>query len=264
MNKIETCCHVIGSFEVSAGTLRAQDLIPAFLNVLREVHPEGYQQAMIPACGFAMVPAHALEDEDAEWWGKEASHVLEHLFDVLNEHSPEGFTFGAHEGDGACFGYWPIADDLLDSHSYDWPPSDPDAASDWASDHSNDAIAYAAGWTQSGTGYGPKQAKAEWPLCPGFDWADGLPDWDCGLTEESDFEYRTVLMDQGGYFAAIPKVNGWELVNAFGINPEPELHDEEGKATGVMYIGEHCIEAVYRRRNPEEDYTNGERQLHHQ
>jgi hypothetical protein len=102
-----------GCVTVSNATLRSQDLLPKFLDALRVVAPEAHQQMMMPGCGFPAVPSHALEDEDDEWWDSEDCAYLlnEVLFDALNEHAPEGYYFGSHEGDGACFGFWQHEDD---------------------------------------------------------------------------------------------------------------------------------------------------------
>lgn len=37
--------------------------------------------------------------------------VINDVFDVLNEYAPEGYYFGTLEGDGACFGFWPLYND---------------------------------------------------------------------------------------------------------------------------------------------------------
>jgi len=90
------------------GTLRPQDLIPAFTEALSLVDPTGYAQWTISA-PFGIVPAHALEDDGAEWWQSEdCPHTLEALFDALDAAAPEGFYFGAHEGDGSDFGFWRV------------------------------------------------------------------------------------------------------------------------------------------------------------
>lgn len=89
---------------VSHGTLRRQDLIPAFLTAIRDT-PE-YEQMI--AAPFGPIPAW-VEDEgdDCEWWeSEEAGFLLEELFDALDSYAPDGYYFGAHPGDGSDFGFW--------------------------------------------------------------------------------------------------------------------------------------------------------------
>lgn len=82
---------------ISHGTLRTQDLIPAFLDTLAELAPAHH--AALCAQPFGPVPSYALEDEDADWWHSEdASYLLEELTDLLSEHAPEFCFFGASEG----------------------------------------------------------------------------------------------------------------------------------------------------------------------
>ena len=94
---------------ISHATHRYQDLIPKFLECLKEIAPDHYEQLM--TLPFGPIPAHAMEDDDAEWWdSEEAGWLLEGLFDALNEHAPEGTCFGAHEGNGSDFGFWEYED----------------------------------------------------------------------------------------------------------------------------------------------------------
>lgn len=90
---------------VSWSTLRPQDLIPAFLDVLK--HTPEYVQMM------NVVPSYAIEDDDADWWDSdECSFFLnETLFDTLNNYAPDGYYFGSHEGNGSDFGYWEVIND---------------------------------------------------------------------------------------------------------------------------------------------------------
>jgi hypothetical protein len=44
--------------------------------------------------------------DDAYWQDEVSDFDLEELFDILNNHSLPYFSFGAHEGDGADYGYW--------------------------------------------------------------------------------------------------------------------------------------------------------------
>jgi hypothetical protein len=98
---------------VSHGTLRPQDLVPAFLSVLEELAPSHYAALMVQP--FPLPPSYAMEDEDSEWWqSEECGYFLEELYDLLDEHAPEGTYFGAHEGDGSDFGFWPIEYDSED------------------------------------------------------------------------------------------------------------------------------------------------------
>lgn len=84
------------------GTLRMQDLIPAFLDALWQVAPAA-------AASFQSIQDRAQGREGSAWWdGEEAAAMLERLTDTLNEHAPEGHYFGAHPGDGADFGFWKV------------------------------------------------------------------------------------------------------------------------------------------------------------
>lgn len=86
------------------GTMRNQDLILAFLDVAQKIAPSECAQ-------ISSVSSYVLEDDDAEWWTSEDAHyLLEELFDLLNQYAPEGFYFGAHEGDGSDYGFWRIPD----------------------------------------------------------------------------------------------------------------------------------------------------------
>ena len=91
--------HANPGESVSHGTMRTQDLIPAFMDVIRDT-PE-YVQVM------DAVPSHAMEDKEADWWdSEEAVRLLESLFDTLIAYAPEGYCFGSHPGDGSDYGYW--------------------------------------------------------------------------------------------------------------------------------------------------------------
>jgi hypothetical protein len=88
------------------GTLRTCDLIPAFLGALRDVAPDHYAGYVVAP--FGPIPAHVQDAGDSsDWWdGDDAYALLEELFDILNDHAPEGYYFGAHPGDGSDFGFW--------------------------------------------------------------------------------------------------------------------------------------------------------------
>ena len=90
------------------GTTRPQDLIPCFLDAVAEFAPAHYEGFM--ASSFGPIPAYVQDEgRSSEWWHSEsAASLLESLIDILDEHSPEGFYFGAHKNDGASWGWWRI------------------------------------------------------------------------------------------------------------------------------------------------------------
>jgi len=106
---------------VSHGTLRVQDLLPAFLDTLSRLDPAGYSKLILEldaeyqrsktpvgiAC-YAGGYCKGLDlcDDEAWWQSDRAAELLTAAFDALNETAPEGAYFGAHPGDGADFGFW--------------------------------------------------------------------------------------------------------------------------------------------------------------
>ena len=91
---------------VISGTHRAQDLIPAFLDVIREYNPAGYAQIILNPS----IPAYVQDEGDSsEWWdSSECADYLDSLFYDLGEIAPEDCYFGAHPGNGSDFGFWTI------------------------------------------------------------------------------------------------------------------------------------------------------------
>ena len=101
----QTTIHADLDATVIHATLRPQDLIPAFMTVIKDTAE--YVQIM------NFVPAHATEDDTAEYWDSEdCSFFLQDLFDTLNNYAPDGYYFGSHGGDGSDFGYWKIEADI--------------------------------------------------------------------------------------------------------------------------------------------------------
>lgn len=90
------------------GTLRCEDIIPAFTEVLEEYAPE---RARILRKEYGNV-YRALEDGNPDWgdeqFRNDVAALLDSLFDGLNDAAPTGYYFGAHPGDGSDFGFWPV------------------------------------------------------------------------------------------------------------------------------------------------------------
>jgi hypothetical protein len=94
---------------ISHATLRTQDLIAAFVPVLEDLD---WQEKWWGArnCGNELLKLYRESETLSDEFEDSASYYLnEELWDVLREFAPEGYYFGAHEGDGSDFGFWQIA-----------------------------------------------------------------------------------------------------------------------------------------------------------
>ena len=86
------------------GTLRAEDLLEAFADELDRLTAGDDSPLRRPES----VEAHTqLENGLREYVGE----TIATLIDALNEYAPPHTYFGAHEGDGSDFGFWPTGDD---------------------------------------------------------------------------------------------------------------------------------------------------------
>lgn len=101
---------------VSHGTMRAEDLIPRFFAELEDRQNDNLYTNDGDECELVAMNARItalLADIESRMEGddyyesNEADWDLESLFDALDEYAGEGLTFGAHEGDGSDYGYWP-------------------------------------------------------------------------------------------------------------------------------------------------------------
>ena len=84
---------------VSSGTMRADDLIPCFLDELKLLSDSDDVDTLITGIEERMEGEDYFESEDAGW-------DLSALFDALDGYAPEGAYFGAHPDDGADYGFW--------------------------------------------------------------------------------------------------------------------------------------------------------------
>lgn len=91
---------------VIRATLRAFDLIPTFLDVIKDTPEHDTIMTDNPMI------ADALTDEGHVFWDSdECIYVMNELLDSLNSYAPDGYYFGAHEGDGSDFAYWESNED---------------------------------------------------------------------------------------------------------------------------------------------------------
>lgn len=90
---------------VSSGTHRPEDLIPAFNDALREI---------TGGCPLVTETDEYIESDDfAGGHFRDACEVMDDLDRHLSEYAPPFCYFGAHDGDGADFGFW-VSHDSVD------------------------------------------------------------------------------------------------------------------------------------------------------
>jgi hypothetical protein len=92
---------------ISHGTCRPQDLLDAFSSALELYGAEGEHNSLIQeAQAVLLLDSLGYEVADTN----SAAELISEISDALNEYAPDGCYFGAHEGDGSDFGFWPIND----------------------------------------------------------------------------------------------------------------------------------------------------------
>jgi hypothetical protein len=89
---------------VSSGTMREEDLIPAFEAVL-DAAGAGYDR---PDAVARLLAGEGLAGAE---WAEVAWYLNEDLFGALCDIAPEGCYFGSHPGDGADYGFWPVEEE---------------------------------------------------------------------------------------------------------------------------------------------------------
>jgi hypothetical protein len=97
---------------VSTGTLRTEDLLDAVVGETEHLFgplmvnpptlPLNCWGEMSETLRKAYNAAVAITDYDSE----DAGYALDELIDALDEYAPPHMRFGAHEDDGANFGWW--------------------------------------------------------------------------------------------------------------------------------------------------------------
>lgn len=113
----------IGS--ISSGTLRSEDLIQAFVDELEDLIRGNGKTGMANEGELKLVTeardwldsCESVEDDSVDIGGtvyddETGSELVNDLIDALNEYAPDYCHFGASEGDGADFGFWPSIDSL--------------------------------------------------------------------------------------------------------------------------------------------------------
>jgi hypothetical protein len=90
---------------VSWGTMRDEDLIESFCSLLEELNdPRGAEYRAEYETLKAIAESGGEPAEDAQ--DKIGYLINETLWDAMQDHAPEGYSFTAHPGDGSDYGYW--------------------------------------------------------------------------------------------------------------------------------------------------------------
>lgn len=103
INKLKDIC-------ISSGTLRAEDLLPRFMGILKDYAPEKFNEFIK---GYPELDGW--EDFlEADWRiisDDTKMNASDELFGLLNDIAPEGTMFSSTEGDGADFGFWSMSNE---------------------------------------------------------------------------------------------------------------------------------------------------------
>jgi hypothetical protein len=93
------------------GTLREQDLVPAFLSELEYRDPVAAERIQTGREAIIEVlcadRAWDLTELAQGYFWDRVAWLMDELYDALEAAAPEGCYFGAIEGDGSDFGFWP-------------------------------------------------------------------------------------------------------------------------------------------------------------
>jgi hypothetical protein len=127
---------------ISHGTLRTIDLLRAFAFDLSYL--SGDYVALVNRAD----ERHEAINVDSDNETSEDSDLVNELIDALNELAPPYCYFGAHEGDGSDFGFWPSMDaiDELPRIKNEEGETVPDCDHCYVNDHGNVTV-YGAGGT---------------------------------------------------------------------------------------------------------------------
>ena len=105
--------------ELSSATMRAEDLIPTFMDFLRGVAEEcEIQDEVLEIQNSVQNLVRGEEQGYGEYFKdqEQASWILnEDIWDLIQEIAPDYTSFGSHEGDGACYGFWTNKESLQDA-----------------------------------------------------------------------------------------------------------------------------------------------------
>lgn len=97
------------NYSVSHGTVRTQDLLVPFAELLYKLNPAVADVLFVYK---SLSNIKSLNDDSDYWYSDEAISLMDCLFDELDQSAPNGYYFGAHPGDGSDFGFWELDDEI--------------------------------------------------------------------------------------------------------------------------------------------------------
>jgi hypothetical protein len=100
---------------ISEGTLRPEDLIPAYLDALSSLRLSKADRARL------ILERRAFQSWQNGDHAYDDAAFVDELTMMLENYCPDYAYFGSLEGEGACFGVWPVQELFTDTHqgSYD-------------------------------------------------------------------------------------------------------------------------------------------------
>ena len=106
-------------------TLRPENLLGAFLFALEDAGSSKASRfnADLIELGFGHSQCGVCGMGNREEWPEgfdddTAQEIIADMMDALNDIAPDGYYFGAHEGDGSDFGFWPLSDWIVSDIRY--------------------------------------------------------------------------------------------------------------------------------------------------
>ena len=97
---------------ISHATMRSEDLIPCFIEELEKLDYKNEFTEVIKEGKEIIEQA----EKNEEIWDKEyvTEFLNEDLWNALDSFSPPYCNFGANEGDGSDYGFWPYITDIIE------------------------------------------------------------------------------------------------------------------------------------------------------
>lgn len=107
---------------ISHGTLRPEDLIPTFSEAVvglithhrEEIERDGQGVGRVQLETMVEIARNVEKRYAVEDYYEDAEQVMDDLVtlhDLLDVLAPKGYRFGAHEGDGSDYGFWPVEEE---------------------------------------------------------------------------------------------------------------------------------------------------------